>query len=132
MKPIEEIVDLFQQIRREKKEIKLINVYKGFPISYPGTVIAVGKKAIKVKTEAFQTVCLYLEKETYIQGDIFPAVVMANVVGLDFGKLEASLSAFRYVVGGIGDRKQVRDPWKVSSTARKGIQLYGANWQTSL
>ena len=113
MRPEEEILGLFPQIKREKKEIKLINVYKGFPISYPGTVVAVGKKAIKVKTEAFQTVCLYLDKETYVQSDIFPAVVRANVVDLDFNKLEATLSTFKYVVGGIGHRTQVRVEPKV-------------------
>ena len=104
----EEILSLFQQINREKKEIKLINVYKGFPISYPGAVIAVGKKAIKVKTEAFQTVCLYLDKETYVQSDMFPAVIRANVANLDFNKLEATLSTFKYMVGGVGNRTQVR------------------------
>lgn len=108
MRPDEEILSLFLQINREKKEIKLINVYKGFPISYPGKVIAVGKKAIKVKTEAFQTVCLYLDKETYVQSEIFPAVVKANVAELDFNKLDATLSSFKYMVGGVGNRTQVR------------------------
>jgi len=108
MKPLDEILAIFQQASREKKNIRLINVYKGFPISYPGTVITVDKKELKVKTEAFQAVCLYLDKETYIQSDMFPAIVRANVTGLEFNKLEVTLSAFRYVVGGIGDRTQVR------------------------
>jgi hypothetical protein len=70
--------------------------------------MAVGRKEVKVKTEAFQAVCLYLDKETYIQSDMFPAIVRANVSSLEFVNLESTLSAFKYVVGGIGERTQVR------------------------
>lgn len=99
---------IFERIAKEKQEIRLINVYKGFPISYPAQITGIDRKAIQIKTNPFQIVCIYQNKETYLRNDAFPATVSAGVMRVNFSESEAVLTHFKYVSKGIGDRRQVR------------------------
>ncbi|MCJ7625800.1 MAG: hypothetical protein MUO76_20095 [Anaerolineaceae bacterium] len=83
-------------------------MYKGIPISYPASIKSIGKASVTVRTGKNQLVCLYREKETYIQNISFPHLIKASVLLLDYDKLETMLSRFEYAPAGIGDRTQVR------------------------
>lgn len=108
MRPDTEILPLFERIQRENLELQLINVYKGFPISYPAQIIAIDRKSIQVRSNPFQIVCIYQDKETYIRSPIFPHTVHAHMMKVDIPESQAVLSQFEYVAGSIGERKQVR------------------------
>jgi hypothetical protein len=99
---------IFRRYIASQDEIRLFNVYQGIPISYPARVRAVGHDLIEIQTEKYQFICLYREKETYIQTSWLPAVVYARVASLDMSQLQAVLTGFKTTSGRIGNRTQVR------------------------
>jgi hypothetical protein len=68
----DKILNTFQRISNDDNKIKLINVYKGIPISYPAKEIKVDSNRVHVTTDPYQVVGLYRERETYIQSNEFP------------------------------------------------------------
>jgi hypothetical protein len=101
-------ISYFNRIFKEKKDVRLLNVYKGVPISNLATITAIGSSAITIKTEKFQIVSLYRERETYIQSDLTATTIRARVQHIDFANTQAVLSKFDYPKGFIGARTQVR------------------------
>jgi|GEM_PF-821905 hypothetical protein len=108
MRSAAEIPSLLERIYKENLELSLINVYKGFPISYPAQIIAIDRKSIQVQSNPFQIVCIHQDKETYMRSPIFPHTVHAHIMKIDIPQSQAVLSQFEYVAGSIGERKQVR------------------------
>jgi hypothetical protein len=104
----DEILKIFRQLARDGRKVRLLNVYKGIPISYAASIKSIGEASVKIRTGKNQLVCLYREKETYIQNISFPHLIKAGVLLLDYEKVEAMLSRFEYAPAGIGDRIQVR------------------------
>lgn len=103
-----EITALFQQAAQASQAVYLLNVYKGVPISYEATLVEVSSTRVKVKTQKYQIVCLYRERETYIQSRLWPHTLHAQVVEVDLPNTEAVLTGFDYVKSRIGDRMRVR------------------------
>jgi hypothetical protein len=104
----EEILNIFQQIVKDKQEISLMNVYKGVPITYQATIYEVIDWSVIVITEQDQIVCLDREKETYIRSNYFKEILRARVMEVDFTKTAGVLSRFEYIGSSIGKRTQVR------------------------
>ena len=102
------ILDLLRRLASAEAEIRLLNVYQGIPIAFPAAIVYVGQNSITVKTERYQLVCLYQERQTYIQYPGFPAVIRARVERLEPQVLQATLTEFEYTRDGIGDRRQIR------------------------
>ena len=106
-----DLYTIFNQIVRDQTGIRLLNIYKGLPISYDASIHSINGDSITLKTNKYQLVCLYLERETFIQSVQLPNALRAKLVHLDAKNLEATFTGFEYVKGGIGDREQVRvDP----------------------
>jgi hypothetical protein len=103
-----EIATLFKRAAKAKQPIYLLNVYKGVPISYEATLVDVSWATVKVKTQKYQVVCLYRERETYVQSRLWVDTLHARVVEVDIPKAETVLTNFEYVKGRIGDRMRVR------------------------
>jgi hypothetical protein len=101
-------ISFFQRNIDENKRIRLLNVYKGVPISNMATITNIGISAITIKTEKFQIVSLYRERETYIQSDITATTIKAKVQQIDFPNVQATLDTFDFPKGNIGARTQVR------------------------
>jgi hypothetical protein len=99
---------IFWNLASGRETISLINVYKGIPISYPATIINVGENAIQVITEKHQLVCLYHERETFIQSPEISEIIKANVSGLDAATSTVILSDFEITTKSIGERREVR------------------------
>ncbi|MEI7989018.1 MAG: hypothetical protein WCI88_08260 [Chloroflexota bacterium] len=117
----DEITNLFDPVIRENQEISLINVYKGFPISYPGTVMIAQHGAIKIKTNPYQIVCIFKDKKTYIRYVSFPNALRAELMKIELSESLVVLSKFEYAGGNIGDRRQVRvEP---EDTIKGGIKI---------
>lgn len=108
MEPTPDIISIFDGIYRKSKEIRLLNVFKGIPIANTAALTDVGVSSINVKTDPFQMVCLYRERQTYIQNEAIPGTVLASVSHIDFAKVEGVLSDFQMVKGNIGVRNQIR------------------------
>lgn len=102
------ILDLLRRVATAEAEIRLLNVYQGIPIAFPAAIVYVGQNSITVKTERYQLVCLYQERQTYLQYPGFPSVIRARVERLEPHALQASLYEFEYVREGIGERRQIR------------------------
>lgn len=103
-----EIAALFKRAAKANQAIYLLNAYKGVPISYEATLVDVSWATVKVKTQKYQVVCLYRERETYVQSRLWADTLHARVVDVDIPKTEAVLTNFEYVKGRIGDRTRVR------------------------
>ena len=103
-----EIAGLFKQAAQAKQSLYLLNVYKGVPISYEASIVDVSWATMKVQTQKYQVVCLYRERETYIQSRAWPHTIHARVVEVDLPNTQAVLTNFSYVKSRIGDRMRVR------------------------
>ncbi len=105
---IEDIMDRFIKMARSESGTHLLNVYKGVPLSFPAKIVEVGEGYLRVLTDTYQIVCMYLEKSTLIQSELLPEIVQAEVIELDTKKHLALLANFHYVEKGIGNRAEVR------------------------
>ncbi|MBN1267002.1 MAG: PilZ domain-containing protein [Anaerolineales bacterium] len=103
-----EVLNKFRQLASTDRVIRLLNVYKGVPITYDAAVTQVGDKTITLSSHKYQIVCLSKYRETYIQSGWLPLTVRARVVKIDFLRNEAILSDFEYVTSHIGGRTLVR------------------------
>lgn len=104
-------MDLFQHLRqvaRNGSAIKLLNVYKGLPISYEAQISSIGDLEIQVRSNRYQIACLYYQHETYIQSDELPFVLRSQVVNLHLGRETATLTNFEAAAKNIGNRTQIR------------------------
>lgn len=88
--------------------IRLLNIYKGLPISYDATITELGNDYIVVKTTNYQIVCLYLDRETIIQSDYLPHSLSAKVYQINPSSFEVVLTQFESIRGEIGIRNRVR------------------------
>lgn len=99
---------LLRQIARAQPNVKLLNVYKGLPISYDAHINSVGDSDILVHSNRFQMACLYYQRETYLLGDEIPFLLRSDVISLNLGKENAQLANFEVAQNGIGARAQIR------------------------
>jgi len=104
----EEILIAFQQALNQKKEIKLINTYKGLPISFPASVISVTHDSAMVKVDRSQIVCMYHDHDTFVQGETFKETIKAYLTQIDLVKLEVILSYFEIPDSSFNDRSNIR------------------------
>ncbi len=103
-----EVLSKFRQMANSNHEIRLLNVYKGVPITNDAAVLQVGEKTATVKTHKYQIVCLSKYRDTYIQSGWLPLTTRARVIKVDFTSNEAVLADFEYVTSHIGGRSLVR------------------------
>ncbi len=103
-----EILTALRKIFIAKKDIKLINVYKGVPISFAGRVASVSNESVLLHINKYQTVCIKQVHYTYMRDALLAQVVRADITTLDFAKNLAVASFFSYAGTTIGDRTQIR------------------------
>ena len=104
----EEILKCFELALKLKKEIRLINAYKGLPISFPGQVLSVTGSNVLVKVDRSQIVCMYRDHDTFIQGETFKETVKAYLAQIDLSKLEVIISYFEVPDTSFNDRSNIR------------------------
>jgi hypothetical protein len=103
-----DLLQLLRQIARNQSSIKLLNIYKGLPISYATNIVSVGMSEIQVVGSRNHIACLYYQGESYLQGDELPATVRSTVKSLNLAKDYAILENFEFVQNSIGNRSQIR------------------------
>ena len=104
----EQILAAFKYNFNKKKEIPLINSFKGLPISFNATILAIEGNNVTVKVDRSQIVCMYRDHETYIQGEAFQGSIKGHVTQLDLFKLETILSYFEVPEVSFNDRAHIR------------------------
>lgn len=109
---------VLRQLASTQPNIKLLNVYKGLPISYDAFISSVGEQEIRVHSNRFQLACLYYQRETYLQGNDLPFLLRSQVTSLHLGREDATLTGFEVAERGIGARAQIRVEPEESLIAR--------------
>ncbi len=97
-----------RQIARNQSDIKLLNIYKGLPISYDAQISSVGNSEIQVHSNRAQLACLYYQQETYLQGEELPFVLRSQVISLHLGKEDATLANLEVASNSVGNRSRIR------------------------
>lgn len=92
----------------EQMTVRLLNVYKGMPIANDATVTRVEANAICVNSIKAQIVCMFLDRQTFIQSPSLPQIFRASVLKFNTAQMEVWLGNFSPTKGSIGERKQVR------------------------
>jgi hypothetical protein len=105
---MDEILKIFRQIAYEGRKVRLLNLYKGIPVSYAASIVNIGEVSVTVRTEKIQLVAMYLAKETFVQNTKFPQLVRAGVVLVNPDKMDAMLSRFSYQPERLGQITRVR------------------------
>jgi hypothetical protein len=103
--------DLFRllgQIAKNQSEIRLLNIYRGLPISYDTNINSVGNFEIQVPASKQHIACLYYQRETYLQGEKLPFLIRSQVTSLNLAKEDARLANFEVARPDIGKRAQIR------------------------
>lgn len=97
-----------RQIASNHSAVKLLNVYKGLPISYDAKIHSVGESEIQVHSNRYQLACLYYQQETYLQGEELPFGLRAQVLSLHLTNESATLSNLEAAPNKVGLRSQIR------------------------
>ncbi len=105
---MDEIIKIFREIAYEGRKVRLLNLYKGIPVSYAASITSIGEASVTVSTEKIQLVAMYMAKETHIQNIKFPYLVRAGVVLVNPNRMDAMLSHFTYQPERLGQITRVR------------------------
>ncbi len=104
-------IDLFQvfrQIAKNRSEVKLLNIYKGLPISYDTSIDSVDGTEILVRSSKHQIACLYYQGESFLQGEELPFIIRSQVVSLNLAQENVKFTNFEAAKNNIGLRSQIR------------------------
>lgn len=101
-------MELFRQIARNRSGIRLLNIYKGLPISHDTSVDSVVASEIRVPSSKHQIACLYHQGESYLQGSELPFIIRSEVMSLNLAKEYVVFSNFEVAKNNIGKRAQIR------------------------
>ena len=103
-----DILERIRTISISGEVFRLLNVYRGLPITYEGRVEDVSEQVIRFAVNRYQSICIGLENQTFIQNNLLPEVVRAKVVTVDPCGPAAVLTDFEYKGTLIGKRMHVR------------------------
>jgi len=103
-----DIIQILRQIAKDQSGIRLMNIYKGLPISYDTSIVSVGNMDIQVLGNKSHITCLYYQGESFLQGEQLPVVLRSKVVSLNLAKDSAMLADFEMAPPNIGNRSQIR------------------------
>ena len=109
------------QAGRLANDLKLVNYFRGIPVSYAAKVLTVEDTSAEYSAHQIQTVVITLEKVTVLKSRHFPRDVIANVNYVNVEKSRIVLSTFSYALVRADRRMSVRveltDPISVSFSA---------------
>lgn len=103
-----DLLPILRQVARNQSSIKLLNIYKGLPISYDTNIVSVGVSEIQVSGSKSHIACLYYQGESYLQGDELPVIIRSQVKSLNLAQNFAILTNFEVAQNNIGKRTQIR------------------------
>lgn len=94
-----EIMALFREMIKQDSSpgLKLVNYYKGLPISYPATLVEVNGEVLELDVHPQQAVALEATRHTFVKCGTFAHALLAEVKNADVRRMMATLTGFRYV-----------------------------------
>ena len=89
----------FQDIikRGARVSLRLVNYYKGLPLSYPATLVEIDRGTLELDVHQQQAVALNTSRYTFIKCDYFDCPILAEVQSADVRRMTASLRNFMFV-----------------------------------
>ena len=108
--------------------IRLLNYYKGLPLSYPGTLVEVVQGDLELDVHKQQAVALEKNGYTFIKCDQFDSAIMAQAHNVNVRSMTASLRNFTFVQIMAERRSALRlelDPQTDVQVGHQGAALNG-------
>lgn len=102
------IPSLLQTIARDNIRVSILCVYKGLSVSNATQILQVTDSLARVQVDKYQAVSMFTDRFTFLQSNLLPEIVRADVLKLDLPNQSATLGNFKYMTNGIGNRKVVR------------------------
>ena len=103
-----DLLPLLRRIANNHSEVRLLNIYKGLPISYDTNIDSVIDSEIQVQGNRYQIACLYYQGESYLKMEELPFIIRSQVMSLNLAKESARFSNFEVAKNNIGKRSQIR------------------------
>jgi hypothetical protein len=91
----EEIVSLLKA--NQKQVLKLINYYRGMPLSYPATIAQIDRGTVDLDVQAQQAFTIEYARSAFIRSPIFKHDVFAQAQYVNIRKRAATFVKFCYV-----------------------------------
>ncbi len=125
----------FQDILKRGARVgfRLVNYYKGLPLSYPATLVEVDRGLLEVDVHKQQAVALENNRVTFIKCDYFDSAMVAQAQNVNVRNMTASLRDFAFVQIMAESRNSLRlelEPqtdaemrWQGTLTPGKAIEL---------
>ncbi len=94
----EDLAEIVSILKANPKAVlKLINYYKGLPLSYPATITSIEKGTIDLNVKAEQAFAIEQSRSTFIRSPLLKHDVFAQVQYVNVKKQAASFVKFSYV-----------------------------------
>jgi len=103
-----DILERMRDISRSGESLRFLNVYRGLPITYDGKVLDVSERVVRFAVNRYQSICIRLENQAFVQSNLLPEVVRGKVVTVDPWAPSVVLTDFEYKGTLIGKRMHVR------------------------
>ena len=106
----DKIFGLIEYIASKKRKLKLILNFRGVPIDIDAGIIrcAASTGNVRLGVHRWQIAPLKTAHTIFIESDLFPNLLVAEIEQLDLVKGIVTLRALRYVIGSMGNRKNIR------------------------
>jgi hypothetical protein len=114
MLPGDNLLAVLQKLMEADLPVKLLNHYRGLPVSYDAQIIAIDQGALTLRVHRDQAVCIVLENRACllevlpVAGRRLPASFWAEVVSLDLAKKQVVLAEFSRAGRDVDRRRAVR------------------------
>ncbi len=103
-----DILERIRDISKSGESLRFLNVYRGLPITYDGKVLDVSEHVARFGVSRYQSICIRIENQTFIQSNLLPEVIRGKVVTVDPWAPAVVLTDFEYKGTLIGKRMHVR------------------------
>ena len=103
-----EILGHLEKMAENGKSLRLLNVFKGIPVSYEAGIRRIDGLLVEFNVHRYQVLCLEIEKQTIIQESGLPYPIKADVLAVDKFVNTAYLYNFTYASQTVGLRSSIR------------------------
>jgi hypothetical protein len=106
----DKIFRLIEYIASQKRKLKLVINFRGVPIGIEAGIIRCASNTgnVRVGVHRWQIAPLRTAQTIFIESDLFPNLIIAEIEHLDLAKGIVTLRGLRYVIGSMGNRKNIR------------------------
>ena len=106
----DKIIGLIEYIASKKRKLKLITNFRGVPIDIDAGIIRSSSITgnVRLGVHRWQIAPLKTAHTIFIESDLFPNLLVAEIEQLDLAKGVVTLRGLRYVIGSMGNRKNIR------------------------